>query len=130
MAHSEEDQSEESETREQSEVGGAQEHDEVGGAQEQSEVGGAQEQDEVGGAQGQSTSHQVWSSARPHAQATLEAWAEVSGRLWGHVHFVYGGVRVQLMRCPSNREEWDGSCYKALLVSGIMASRRAFATWP
>ena len=73
MALSEEDQSEESETR------------------EQSEVGGAQEQDEVGGAQGQSTSHQVWSSARPHAQAALEAWAEVSGRLWGHVHFVYGG---------------------------------------
>ena len=82
MALSEEDQSEESETREQSEVGGAQEQD---------EVGGAQEQDEVGGAQGQSTSYQVWSSARPHAQAALEAWAEVSGRLWGHVHFVYGG---------------------------------------
>ena len=47
----------------------------MGGAQAQGEVGGAQEQDGVGGAQDQSTSHQVWSSARPRAPATLDSWA-------------------------------------------------------
>lgn len=66
MPQSEEDRSEESETQDQSEVGGA---------QAQGEVGGAQEQDGVGGAQDQSTSHQVWSSARPRAPATLDSWA-------------------------------------------------------
>lgn len=82
VAQSEEDQSEESETQDQSGVGRA---------QDQSEVGRAQEQDGVGGAQDHSTSHQVWSSARPRALATLEAWGKVSGRGWGLVHFVYGG---------------------------------------
>ena len=75
VPQSEEDQSEESETQDQSEVGGAQAQGEVGGAQDQSEVGGAQEQDGVGGAQDQSTSHQVWSSARPRSLATLDSWA-------------------------------------------------------